>query len=659
MNITTKDFGLLIGWMLGACTIQPLADDDTASTGADTGDTGDTDEGSVAVDTDRDESSGDDAETAPSDEDPEPGGDMATDEAEGVVDDVTDGDTDATRTDPGPDPNLGTTDEEPEPDVATPDVDRFECEVVALEDADMVVSGRLSSDATWSGIVVLEGVVEVNDVELTIEPGTLVVMAPGSSLSLSEFSDSTVLTAAGTPEAPIRFCGSVAEAGHYGQIVAHPRLSEDSVLRNVLVADGGGGVDAALVIHSPLLVENVQVSNSASAGVAAARFDDDSSALSVFDSAVAVLLTDDPAVDDFPLGGTFQGNADNRVRLTFSRLEVDSTFHDLGIPYLQEQNLELMGSVVTVAAGVEYQVATGRAITISPFVSDTVFTSDGVDGNEVVFRGAEAESGYWNGIHIDESTAPTSAFRHTRISHAGDDDQYALTITADITLDHLELTDNERGIWLGSSGLRDDSTVLSVLGTAEVPVSIHPNAWPTLPLGGTFTDNGQNFVDVREGRLERDGGIGSMPAPYRVLGEVEIIGDSELMIAAGTEFVMSLDSFISVGRYNSETSLMLNGAEDAPIRFRGEQAEPGYWFGIRLEGTVVDSSTFEWVEISDAGGGTQTTTAALTLVGPVEVHNCTFASSAGHGILKDSDDPHDYSADNTFVENAEADVGEM
>jgi hypothetical protein len=538
---------------------------------------------------------------------------------------------------------------------AAPETNRIACGSRSTEGA-TVAPSRIESDTTWSGVVAIDGHVDVLTVNFTIEAGTSIVLLPGSSISFGTFSNEPLITARGTAEAPITFCGAESTAGSYDSIQVSDSVDTASVFEHVLFADGGGNADAALQIDAAIRLTNVQISNSASAGVQAATFDDDGAALSVFDSASAAILTDEPAVDRFPLGGAFEGNARNVIDLSFTRIDSDAAFHDVGIPYLQLNDVDVTDAVVEFDAGVEYQVATGRFLALGAFSSETTLLVSGTEDAPVVWRGAEATPGFWGGVTLSDSVSSTSTLTHLQLSHAGDADTFALATAAKVTLDHVELSDNATGMSISAQGLQPTSAFLTIRGTQAVPVTVAPNALSTLPEGGEFTGNVENYIDVPDGRFEVVGTVPNLGVPYRVAGELLVMEGAIMTLTPGSEFVMAQDSKILVGAFSHEATLLAVGTEEAPILFKGEQPQAGFWQGIEVADSALGTTQFTSVQISEAGGS-DGQGAALLLRQPINVEGCTFSNSAGYGILKLEEDATDYTLANSFVDNANDAVG--
>jgi hypothetical protein len=109
-------------------------------------------------------------------------------------------------------------------------------------------------------------------------------------------------------------------------------------------------------------------------------------------------------------------------------------------------------------------------------------------------------------------------------------------LQAPIGLDHVKVENNETGVRIGHLGVATRSTHLTVTGTGanSAPVTIAPEAWPTLPRGGTYTGNANDWIVVEGAAYERSGQIPSLGVPYRVEGEVSVRGSAVFEIEAGT-----------------------------------------------------------------------------------------------------------------------------
>lgn len=531
----------------------------------------------------------------------------------------------------------------------------LECDTRARARATTVVDGDIDTDTTWSGVVYVEQSVDVHDATLTIEPGTSIVMGADAELSIGGEGGSAKLAAAGTAAAPIRFCGGEAEPGYWGSIRVREGVTADSVLANVLVADGGGIAthDAAVSFESGIRIDNLQVRNSAKAGVYAQRFAENGERLSVEGSAgVAVVLDGTAAVTHFPRGGTLSDNGEDVVRLTFSEIEEDTRFHALTVPYVQVNAVTAQDAALTFDAGTEYHFAAGAGLVVGSGASIQI---NGSDQQPVVMRGELEDAGSWTGLAIRANARGDSALRNLELSHAGGSGSAALHVQAPITIDHVTVKDSARGVRIDAQGLAVGSANLSVTRTGAPALVVQADALVSLPQGGTFNGNEEDYIAVEGGNYTKVGTVADLGVPYRVIGSIETQGGSSLTLAPGTEFVMAEDTILRVGADGGSAILDAEGSADSPIRFVGLEPEAGFWGGVELGSNMASSSHLEYVEIRHGGGSSMG--ACLRLSSSVEVENSTFAECAGFGLLHETGDASDYAISNTFESNISGGIG--
>src|SRR5690606_1696986 len=117
------------------------------------------------------------------------------------------------------------------------------------------VTGTLMASETWSGKVLVKGPLYVRGATITIMPGTQVFMDVDSSLQIGWNGNEGAIVADGTEAAPIRICGKVGDQGYWNGVVLGENVTSDSVLRNVLVADGAGEGKAAVQLGAAITVD--------------------------------------------------------------------------------------------------------------------------------------------------------------------------------------------------------------------------------------------------------------------------------------------------------------------------------------------------------------------------------------------------------------------
>lgn len=513
----------------------------------------------------------------------------------------------------------------------------FSCGDRSTEGA-TVVEGSITEDVTWSGTVHITRPVTVRDkVKVKIEPGTKFIMAVDSGIEFGWNGGAATVTANGTEDKPITFCGEEEDAGFWRSITFGSNVTSNSTFKNVLVAGGGGGNEAALIFDADVHVNNVTVLNSGNVGVEAADFADDSSDLSVVGArGIAVLLTNQAAVSPFPLGGTFEDNRDNYVSLGFTTIDGTSTvrFHDVGIPYVQSRHINVAGSpVVEYAPGVVYKFSADAYIEYGWNGNDATVRIQGTEEAPVIFEGVEPDAGYWRGVSFESNVRSSSSVSHWVLRHAGGDDQFALEISSPIKFTDVTLDANEKGAWISAKGVHKDSANLTITGTEGVPLTVAPDALVTIPRGGEFTGNDDDAIAIDGTAYKAKGTVANLGVPYRVLRRLDLSDSAEMTIEAGNVFEMGADSHIDFGWNSNPTKIVAVGTEEEPIVFKGVDEAPGSWRGLHINSNVTSDSKFEYMTVAHAGAaGRPADGYAVELNAAVSLTHVTFDDIAGYGV---------------------------
>ncbi|MET0342352.1 MAG: hypothetical protein ABW252_15215 [Polyangiales bacterium] len=504
----------------------------------------------------------------------------------------------------------------------------------------------LMGDVSWSGTVLLRGDVYFYNGKLTIAPGTRVLLDADSNLYLGWNSGAMTVIADATPTAPITFCGTRGDRGFWESVRLGREVTSDSVLRNVLFADGGGD-EVALVLDADVLVDNVQVRNVEQEGVHARDFAPSSRALSVQGAGEApVVLLDVGAATRFPLGGAFADNTEAVVRVRFTSIEGDQTLHAIGLPYRQEQDVYHYNGKLTLAPGVEYRVQPDGTLHVGWNGGVGELHANGTIAAPVRLRGVLEQSGSWKGLTVGTGVASTSNLTYTELSHAGAANQSALDLRATLVVDHLSLSDNAVGAVVNERGFASTSSTLSITRTRGRPLKINPNAVGTIPLGSSFTGNDVDQVEIEADFLEAATTFRKIGVPYFFTATTFYTSGATLTLEPGTSFVMGADAEWRVGWNGASVTLSASGTAAEPIVFRGADPRAGYWRGITVERGVTSSSQLTQLTVEHAGGGGR---GALELQVALPVTNSRFNTSAGYGIRRPAGATVDYTTTNTFT----------
>ncbi|HET7544602.1 MAG TPA: hypothetical protein VFK05_32250 [Polyangiaceae bacterium] len=531
-----------------------------------------------------------------------------------------------------------------------------------------VITNPITQDTTWSGVIHLPNGVSVrNEPTLTIAPGTKVIVGHNASVEFGYLGSHATIVAQGTTDKPIMFCGETDTAGYWSGLIFRSGLKTASVLRNVLIADGGAS-DAGLTIEMPLLVQGVQVRHSGANGVNAAGFDPASSLLNVSGSTNVALRATAPKGVEVPAGSQLTGNGTDVIDIGFATFDTDLTFRDLGVPYQQLNDLKAQTTAaaptVIFEPGVVYEVDRQKVL---DFGISNVHAL-GSMAKPVVFQRLPC-------------TPPTSLFcvdtpspRYDiggRITAAGLDvrfenvevrrfgwvsDEYAtaqpngaLTLTGNGTLevDHLKIT-GASGYGLKVSGSRAFSSNSNSL---EVGVSFtYAGLWLNCPLVAGLPDNvklSSGFTRVECASIETANTTWPAGAsPYSVNG-LSITSGASLTLPPGAtlQFLQATALTIQNGG-----TLKAVGRPDAGIRFIKDSAANNKWAGIVADkGSTVQ---LDYILVREAGSNG----AAITANTPIQLSHSTIMFSGGVGVNRTATDTTDYVTGNTFTSNVGADV---
>ncbi|HEX5657547.1 MAG TPA: hypothetical protein VFX59_10150 [Polyangiales bacterium] len=486
-----------------------------------------------------------------------------------------------------------------------------------------IASKTIAADETWSGKILIKGSNYVN-ARITIDPGTQIWLDTDASIYFA-YTGSAAVFANGSASAPITFCGRIAEKGYWSTITLGKDVTSDSYLRNVLVAEGGGS-EASLVLDADVEVNNLQVADSGKDGVAATDFKAGSALLSVRNAAgYPLVLEDQAALARVPKGGTFTGNTNNQVSLTFTKFDTAVTVPNLGLPYVQQNALYQNSGDLVIEAGVEWRLKSDGTLQFAYLDASSV-QMKGTAVAPIKFVPVDANS-QWGNIIFFNKVNTNSVLSYVEFTGGGRGRNSALQIESAIKLDHVSLYKNATGLELASTGLAAGSTALKISETAGRPIFVDLDGVYSIPTDSVLLGNTIDQVQLNGGTFPRSGTIPNLGVPYYLSNSYYDGNNVAITIAAGTQFVMAADSTLSFGYLGGNTVTAI-GTAAQPIRFRGEQALPDFWSGIKLGNNALSNSKLDFVEISDAGG----TGAAIKIDAAVQVTNTKISNSTGYCI---------------------------
>jgi hypothetical protein len=519
------------------------------------------------------------------------------------------------------------------------------------------VSGRIEQSTTWAGVVHVNNDVTLrgDGTTLTIQAGTQIFVDTDRMIEIGWNSSEHTIDAQGTAAAPIRFCRSQKTGRNWKGIDIGGQVTSSSALKHVVIEGAGAGADA-LVLRKGILIDHVSVRESASNGVNAFDFRDDSSALTVTKSVKAPLvLTDAWALQRLPAGGSYTGNGEDIAHLDFANVAINLQVRELGVPYQLDEGLSLRtGGKLVVDPGVEWLVGIDKLIELGWNSAQAEVQMVGTAAEPITIRGADARPGSWLGIAVNSAIYANSALKHLVIQHGGGKDGSALAVHAAITASDITFEDNNHEAFvIHEQGLAPDSARFTVTGTKGVAGRVNAGALTSVPAGGSYRGNQNDYIVVERGNITRTGTIPEVDVPFHVMGTVTLRNAAVLTIAPGAEFQMQSGVDWDMGWNSMPATLKLIGTAQKPIKFRGIVEQAGFWSGIAVGQAVTADSVLEYVHIGNAGPGSG---ANLDLRAPISVRNCKLYGASGFGISAAQSFMKDYAGPNMFEANTMGNV---
>jgi hypothetical protein len=495
---------------------------------------------------------------------------------------------------------------------------------------------------------------------LTIDPGVFLVFAPGASLTIQ---NDGRLSAVGTAGAPIFFTAAQAERGTWDGVRFSGSNSPDNRLEHVTIEYAGFDMAGALTLDgtasSPtrLTLRNCTLRGSASHGLWLDRdavFDELSGcvftgnaqgAASVPANQVAVL---DP-------GSIYSGNDDDVVQIRSDTLTSDQTWAVLGADYLIHEDV-IVAAGLTLDPGVTVVFEQERKLTVE---DGGWLSAVGSAAAPIVFTGEEAIRGHWAGLVFNSSSAAENRLENAIVEYGGGMAQPATLVLigtparpARLSIVNSTLRESASlGLYLDEDVVVDQFAANILTYNAAGPASLMAGDAGIFDEESSFSGNDVERVELRGGSVTTDQTWPGIDTEYTVTASIAV--HAALTLAAGAVLVFDEDMEMSV---TDGGSLRAVGSAEEPIILTGAESTPGYWGGLRINGSNSDFNRLEHVTIEFGGGWWE---ANLYLNGTpespttIDVLNSSFRGSPRWGIVLDSDVVvnDDFEEVNTFADN--------
>jgi|GEM_PF-1437810 len=470
---------------------------------------------------------------------------------------------------------------------------------------------------------------------LELAPGVAFNFGQGGQVTVSSSGE---LVADGSGGDPITFSGLQTTAGYWNGVLLNDSDSTANVLRNIELRDAGSEDGAALRIRGAtrLTLENSHIENSANYGVRVAQAAQmDSFAGNTVTGTVEPVWVSAQVAHLVGADNDLTGNERDRLHVYAGEYDghyvpedADVTWSDPGVPLFLEKargGCFTVYGTLTLEPGLELRFDQDNGIYVTGSMNATV-PADAYDGETpdledppdafVTFRGQQATRGYWRGIGYSGTDDTNNVIDGAIVRHAGrtgmpeatyQQPAAVLAISgARLTVDNVLVEQNENyGLFVQRNNL-----VQSVSGRFRnngQPAQVYLTVADVLDGDADYSGNDTDRCDVKT--WNRDVGEAftwtAINVPYRVLQPQSstvssINADAE--VEDGTEIHFKSDGGLLI---DTDGSLRTNGSttDDGgrTTVFRGEQATPGFWRGIRFRETTDQNNVIDSAEIRHTG----------------------------------------------------------
>lgn len=544
------------------------------------------------------------------------------------------------------------------------------------------ISGTISSDRTLFADVFYKvvGNLSLSGAILTIEPGTVLEFEANTRFTLS---NDARLIAEGTEQDSIYFTSVVPEAGYWEGILFVDVTHPDNVMDHVVVEYAGGttlhsSVDPAnVVVGRSLNTTNITISNSTfrhSAGAGMFLFNNgalrNGSGNNTFtQNATSAVTTYTNVLHYLDNQSTYSGNNNDRVYVYPNTLSNDGTWPAIDVPYFMPGNHRVNGAELDIEAGATFEFDSEARLHIA---SDVIFRALGENGNEILFTGSVKESGWWDGIFIEDSRHPSGLIDNVIVEYAGARAVHSSVEAANITIGRslnsarIAITNStlsnggSYGMFVHSNGSIEGTSNNVYTENTGGPVKVYARNARFLDGDSDYSGNNASneFAWIISETVSTDSDWDAINVPYGVIGTTRF-NDATLTIEPGAVVAFDTESRIT---FDTGSIIIANGTVDEPITFTGTVETDGWWDGIFIIDTTHPNNSFDFVTIEYGGGrGMHSSVEPANLVisrslnsAFLSVTNSTIKNSGDYGVYIHSNGSSnaDICSENTFNDNA-------
>lgn len=295
---------------------------------------------------------------------------------------------------------------------------------------------------------------------------------------------------------------------------------------------------------------------------------------------------------------------------------------DLSGTYIVDGAASLNDGEITIAPGTRFVMKADSMLQFGQFAPATV-KLEGTAAAPITFCGEEPGRGFWGYVSFRDISS-NSKISNVLIDGAG------LGLHSEALVQNVVVRD-AAGSGVVADAFKEGSSGLFVSGSEDEGLVFGtPAAVTNFPTGSELTGNGKDVATVAFTRIDYATVFRDIGVPYVMSGNVDCAGDGSLTIEAGVEVRFGADANLEVGSFNGAYTLNIQGTEQAPVVFRGETEEPGFWQGFWVDSTVLTNSKVDYLTVKHGGGNDMV---PVAISAPIEVSHLTLEDNANPAFI--------------------------
>ncbi len=440
------------------------------------------------------------------------------------------------------------------------------------------------------GTVPVTGEYNVEGGTLTIEAGVTLAFAAGAALNVG-YSKASKLITRGTRDKPVTFTASGDKvAGSWKGLYLYDHADRSALEGTVIEFVGQSEKAAVQVDHvEDLSLKGVTIRATKGYGLwtdADTRLTELSGCTFDQIGGTAAVRTGPEVAGGIHTDNVFPKDDKGAVIIDGGGIDKATRWRALGVPYVVLGELSIEGaqgasSSLEIEAGVVIRLDKGINVSVG-YAQRGTLKAIGTKDKPITFTAhGGTDPGSWGSLRV-YSHATVELENVAFEKGGGTEAALATWSESELSVKSCAFRNNAKGIDI------EEGTKLKTLESTSFikstpAIKVRPN---------TFGGIGANNTYDAESRIELEGGEVNKSATWRpqataieVTGGVEVTGNATLTLESALELTFREGVSFGVG-YANPATLIVKGAVEKPVVFKGSRDEAGSWKGIHLYGNA-------------------------------------------------------------------------